>query len=207
VTEPDADARFTRIYGRYRAQVYAYVVSRAGRQFADDVVSEAFLVAWRRLATVPADPLPWLLVVARNVLLDRYQDQVRQTSLASELRARVRDAEAGTDVAEGVAERMVVLAALDRLSEADRELLTLVAWHGLSNHAAARVVGCSLATFFVRLHRARRRLDQAMSGAEQAVPSRAMSGAEQAVPSRAMSGAEQAVPSRPSIIVIEEYSR
>jgi RNA polymerase sigma-70 factor (ECF subfamily) len=56
-----------------------------------------------------------------------------------------------------------VLAALARLGDADRELLTLVAWHGLSPREAARVVGCSAATYFVRLHRARRRLEQAMA--------------------------------------------
>jgi RNA polymerase sigma-70 factor (ECF subfamily) len=38
-----------------------------------------------------------------------------------------------------------------------------VAWHGLSPREAARVVGCSTATFSVRLHRARKRLQQALS--------------------------------------------
>ena len=66
-------------------------------------------------------------------------------------------------MAEGVAERAAVLAALTWLSEDDRELLTLVAWHGLSTREAARVVGCSPATFFVRLHRARRRLQEALA--------------------------------------------
>jgi RNA polymerase sigma-70 factor (ECF subfamily) len=161
VTEPDAGARFTEMYAAHHEQVYAYAVSRAGRQLADDVVSETFLVAWRRLSTVPETPLPWLLVTARNVVHGRYRAEVRQASLAAELRAWVDEADA--DVADGVAERAAVLAALARLSEGDRELLTLVAWQGLSNREAARVVGCSVATFFVRLHRARKRLEDAMA--------------------------------------------
>ncbi|HSZ38649.1 MAG TPA: sigma-70 family RNA polymerase sigma factor [Trebonia sp.] len=64
----DAIGRFTGLYDRYRNRVYAYAVSRAGRQLADEVVSEVFLVAWRRLEELPADPLPWLLVTARNVI-------------------------------------------------------------------------------------------------------------------------------------------
>lgn len=157
-----ASTGFTAMYRAHYAQVYGYAVSRAGRQLADDIVSETFLVAWRRLAAVPPDALPWLLGVARNVIRERYRDEVRQVSLAVELRAWV--AEAGADVADGVAERAAVLAALASLAEDDRELLTLVAWHGLSPRAAARVVGCSPATYFVRLHRARKRLQAAISG-------------------------------------------
>jgi len=81
-------------------------------------------------------------------------------SLAAELRAWV--TEAGADPADGVAERVAVLAALGALTEADRELITLVAWQGLAPRLAARVVGCSVATYFVRLHRARKRLRDAL---------------------------------------------
>ena len=34
----------------------------------DDIVSETFLVVWRRLDDVPEPALPWLLIVARNVV-------------------------------------------------------------------------------------------------------------------------------------------
>jgi len=117
------------------------------------------------LAVVPAVPLPWLLGVARNVLSERYRDEVRQAGLAAELRAWV--AEADADVADGVTERAAVLAALARLSDDDRELLSLLAWHNLSTREAARIIGCSTATFFVKLHRARKRLEQALTGAQQ----------------------------------------
>ncbi|MFJ8581530.1 RNA polymerase sigma factor [Micromonospora sp. NPDC093277] len=165
MTEADASRRFTAMYDAHHAQVYAYAVSRAGRQLADDVVSDTFLVAWRKLPTVPVPPLPWLLGVARNVLRERYRDEVRQASLAAELRAWAD--ESAADVADGVTERVAVLAALARLADDDRELLTLVAWHNLSARAAARLVGCSTAAFFVRLHRARKRLQAALAGADQ----------------------------------------
>ena len=77
--------RFTGLYDRYRNRVYAYAVSRAGRQLADEVVSEVFLVAWRRLDELPGDPLPWLLVTARNVIGSEFRAAARQESLAAEL--------------------------------------------------------------------------------------------------------------------------
>lgn len=106
--------------------------------------------------------MPWLLGAARNVVRERCRAEERQTSLAAELRTWAD--EAVTDVAEGVTERAAMLAALARLSEDDRELLTLMAWHGLSTSEAAQVVGCSTATFLVRLHRARKRLREASTG-------------------------------------------
>jgi RNA polymerase sigma-70 factor (ECF subfamily) len=164
VTDPEAMERFQALYADHHAAVYAYAVSRAGRQLADEVVSETFLVAWRRLADVPAPALPWLLTVARNTACSQFRGTARQRSISAELRAWVTEAElSAPDVADEVTERTAVLAALAALPEADRELLTLVAWHGLKPAEAARVVGCSTAAYFVRLHRARRRLERAMA--------------------------------------------
>jgi len=160
VTAPDPERRFTAIYHAHRPQVYAYAVSRAGRTLADDIVGDTFLVAWRRLSAVPDSPLPWLLGVCRNVIRERYRDEARQASIAAEMQAWVTSA---ADVADGVTERVAVLAALAALAEDDRELLTLVAWQGLTPRQVARVVGCSVPTYFVRLHRARKRLADAMS--------------------------------------------
>ena len=68
----------------------------------------------------------------------------------------------GDEVAEGVVNRALVLAALASLSEADQELVVLVAWHSLTPGQAAAVLCCSRSAFFVRLHRARRRLELAL---------------------------------------------
>lgn len=166
MTDPQAIERFTALYELHHGRIYAYAVSRAGRQLADEVVSEVFLVAWRRLEDIPAPALPWLLAVARNVVIEQFRAAARQQSIAAELRTWASGAQ-GTmaDVADEVTERLTVLTALATLSEADRELLTLLAWQGLTPRQAAQVVGCSTPALFVRLHRARRRLERAMDGA------------------------------------------
>lgn len=78
MTNSAAVDRFTALYEDCYRRVYAYAVSRAGRQLADEVVSEVFLIAWRRLADVPDDPLPWLLAVARNVAIGQFRLAARQ---------------------------------------------------------------------------------------------------------------------------------
>ncbi|AQZ70328.1 Putative RNA polymerase ECF-subfamily sigma factor [[Actinomadura] parvosata subsp. kistnae] len=158
---PNPHERFTALYTTYQARVYGYAASRAGHQLAEEVVSETFLVAWRRLDDIPADAqLPWLLRVARNILRDNYRQAARRESLEAELRTWTEQAIA--DAGEHAVERVAVLRALAGLSDADKEVLTLTTWHGLSAAEAAEVVGCSKAAFFVRLHRARRRLQSAI---------------------------------------------
>ena len=175
MTDSAAIERFQAIYAEHHRRVYAYAVSIAGRQLADEVVSEVFLVAWRRLANVPTPALPWLLTVARHVVSSQFRAAARQQSISAELRAWVTEAElAAPDVAEEVSERISVLSALASLPEPDRELLTLVAWHGLKPGEAARVVGCSTAAYFVRLHRARRRLERAMADPQPIQPDRVL---------------------------------
>jgi RNA polymerase sigma factor (sigma-70 family) len=54
--------------------------------------------------------------------------------------------------------------AFERLSDDDRELLSLVAWEGLSGHEIAKVLGCSRGAARLRLHRARKRLAKELAG-------------------------------------------
>ncbi|WP_162233017.1 sigma factor-like helix-turn-helix DNA-binding protein [Nostocoides japonicum] len=65
---------------------------------------------------------------------------------------------ASPDPAGAHAHRSTVLAAVQRLPEADRELLYLVAWEGLDVKSAAAATGRSAGATAVRLHRARARL-------------------------------------------------
>ncbi len=58
---------------------------------------------------------------------------------------------------------VVVLQALAGVPEADREALMLTVWDGLGHRDAAKVAGCSVGAFAVRLHRARRRLRTEMA--------------------------------------------
>lgn len=152
----DDRARFEAMFRRHYDAIVRYVVRRLGRSAATDVVSETFLIAWRRLDDVPENALPWLYATARNLIANEIRRQQRGRALDRRLAAQ--PAASATDVGELIAERLAVTAALQHLSERDREVLRLVHWDGLNVADAAKVMGCTQSAFKVRVHRARRRL-------------------------------------------------
>ena len=68
-----------------------YAARRVPPDRVDDVVHEAFLAAWRRLDDLPAQPLPWLLGVARNCVLHDRRSRARQGKLDERLSEQPRD--------------------------------------------------------------------------------------------------------------------
>ena len=169
----DSDAvRFTELWESHSPRILAYACRHVGPEEAQEIVSETFLVAWRRLIDLPGQPLPWLLVVARNTVANHRRSTYRGAVLAEELTRLEQTATAvhGADVT--VADRAYALARLAALSAKEREALLLVSWDGLTPAEAAQVAGCSVTAFRVRLHRARRRLQSTdpATGSQPAVP-------------------------------------
>jgi RNA polymerase sigma factor (sigma-70 family) len=159
VSTPSGDAqRFEALYRTHYAAVARFVYRRTAPDGAEEVVAETFAVAWRRLEDVPADALPWLYVVARNLLYAERSsvERARRAAIAG-------TGDHGRDPADAVGERDRVLVAFATLSERDREALRLIAWDGLSQNAAARVLGISRVAFAMRVSRARRRLAVALA--------------------------------------------
>jgi RNA polymerase sigma-70 factor (ECF subfamily) len=162
--DPEHD-RFKAIYAEYYLAVLRYAARRIGAEAARDIAAETFLTAWRRLDHVPAgQPLPWLYATARNCLANELRRRDRRDRLDSRIRTEVLRGQdlAGPEPGERVADRLAVLAALAALRPDDQEALRLIEWEQLDVAAAAQVMGCSAATFRVRLHRARRRLARAL---------------------------------------------
>src|SRR5688572_10640433 len=132
--DDDRRARMNELFTAYAADVYAFALRRSSPSMAEDVVSETFLVAWRRLDSVPDTPKPWLLAVARRVLANQRRSNGRQSALRSRLGAsepnplRTADVEQSGDAA--------VLGALAELAPADRDAITLIAWDGLTAEEA-----------------------------------------------------------------------
>jgi RNA polymerase sigma factor (sigma-70 family) len=167
----DRDGRFAACFESHYPRVLAYGLRRLpDRAGAEDAAAETFLVAWRRFDDAPSDQLPWLLAIARNVIYNQSRSARRRDRLAARVAAerRVIDQqpeagwihERGDDSAANVA---AARAALERLSDRDREILLLTSWDGLSGSRAAAALGCSAGTFAVRLHRARTRFARALT--------------------------------------------
>jgi RNA polymerase sigma-70 factor (ECF subfamily) len=150
-----AHERLERLYDDHGAAVLAFARRRTTAALADEVLSETFLVAWRRLADVPGGAeRPWLLAVARRVLANQRRGQRRRDALGERLdlhedrRDLVADDDPGPDVH----------GALAALPERQREVVRLVFWDDLTPAEAATVLGTTSLAVRARLHRALRTL-------------------------------------------------
>ncbi|RFA09341.1 hypothetical protein B7R54_08935 [Subtercola boreus] len=162
-------ASFSAMYRQTYAEVLRFVRRRAHPLAVDDIVSETFTIAWAKRDALPREPLPWLYNTARNVMLNAARAGERQKSVGVRLAgfaetydsagigSGVGASEASGDVAD-IERRIDLAAAFTTLSAVDQEVLTLDAWEDLDAKSAAQTLGCSRATYAMRLTRARRRL-------------------------------------------------
>lgn len=162
------------MYRQYEQRLLGYALRRASVEVAKDAVADAFLAAWRRFDQLPEDPLPWLIEATRRTLANQRRSSVRQAQLAERL-AHEHSLQIEPVFAAGIDDEPVK-AALWRLSVDDREALALVAWEGLTPSQAARSLGCSPVAFRVRLHRARRRFERALTAVDENEASAAPAG-------------------------------
>lgn len=160
-SDPEAAdrAQLGRLFAEFSLPLTRFAIRRVGEAAAADVVSETFLVAWRRRTEIPADrPGPWLYATANYVIAH----EIRGTRRRTDLRERAASEAEATqdnddDHASLIADRLMVRETLAQMTERDQEVLRLAEWDQLSPQEAAVVLGCSPTAFKVRLHRARRR--------------------------------------------------
>jgi RNA polymerase sigma-70 factor (ECF subfamily) len=146
------------VYERHASAVYRYLRRRVGVGASEDLLGEVFVAAVAaRLRVRPHDSgsaLPWLYGIAGNVVRS-YRRRSLGRIPVDEVTAVDWDAvderlDAGT-------RRQELRVALAGLTEAEREVLLLVAWEGLSPSEAARALGLTAVAARSRLHRARAR--------------------------------------------------
>lgn len=162
MSDPNEE-RLRSIWEEHSGRVLAYAVRRLrSEEAAKDVVAETFLQAWRRIDALPQDSLPWLLGTARRVISHHLRSARSRQALRQKLQGVSTTDRGGSEV-EGAWARERLVVAFESLGLTDQEILTLVDWEGLSNEQAATVMSCSVSTFAVRLHRARRRLKRLLA--------------------------------------------
>ena len=155
----DEQAEFRDLFQRNYEDLLRFVERRAHPLVAEDVVAEVFLIAWRRLQDVPADPgqaRPWLFAVAQRTLANQLRGDARRLSL--HIRIGQQHEAVTDDHSTEVAARLDLAEAWSRLRATDQEALTLTRLDGLTAQQAAAVLGISTTAFSLRLVRARRRL-------------------------------------------------
>lgn len=166
----DAEA-FAAVFDACFGEIHAYVAQRLGPDHAEDVVSDAFLIAFRKRGQYDparATARAWLYGIATR-LVGRHRRQE-----ARALRALGRygsEAESAPGHEERVSARVSaqslrpeLAAALAGLASRDRDVVLLVALAGLSHEEIATALGIPYGTVGSRLSRARRKLREALGG-------------------------------------------
>ena len=159
----DRRERFETVYRELYEPICGYVLRRVRQpEDAAEVIAETFATLWRRFDACPqgAELRPWLFGVARRVIANQRRGQRRRSALSDRL---VENFDQGAFEAVDPPEGASALArAFASLSESDRELLSLVAWEGLTREELAIALGTSRAVVRLRLHRASKRLHAAL---------------------------------------------
>jgi len=159
---------FGSLYRRHAGDVFRFALYLSGNYAqAEDIAAETFARAWVgrdriRAGTVKA----YLLTIARNL----YRDQVKSArARGSSVDAAAERVHPGADpemAATHSQQLTLVLTALARLPEQDREVLSLAAIEELPYEQIAATLGVSVGAVKVRIHRARLKLNRLLDGKE-----------------------------------------
>ncbi len=157
-------------YAEYLAPIRRYVARLVGEVEAEDVAQETFVKALHAKGGIrDARALrPWLYRVATNLALDRLRSPARSRADATPFdEARLAEDESPLarcpkPSAETRAARSemsaCVRAIVDRLPESQRLPLLLSECEGLRDGEIAEILGATIGSVKIRLHRARARL-------------------------------------------------
>lgn len=156
-------ASFTELYGNHARAVYQFALYLSGDPaLAEDLVSETFLRIWDSAAVIRMETVRgYLFTIARNLFLHDLrrkgkQDRLKDNHAVAE--TAVRDLESKEALRD-------TLALLQTLPEPDRAALLLRAQEGVSYEEIARILGLSLSSVKVKIHRARLFLAERRKGA------------------------------------------
>jgi RNA polymerase sigma-70 factor, ECF subfamily len=141
----EADA-FGRLYDQYSDTVYRYIYYRVGgRATAEDLTSETFLRALRRIGTFTwqgRDFGAWLVTIARNLVADHFKSSRFRLEVTTGEMLDANEVERSPE--ESVLETLsnaALLEAVRRLNPQQQECVTLRFLQGLTVAETARIMG------------------------------------------------------------------
>lgn len=147
----------------HRHVVRSYIYRRVANPHAvDDLVSDVYIVAWRRLSEVPSEPeraIRWLCAVGRNLLRNHIRGEARRSRLverAAQDATSPWSQEVGADRFTGI-DSVAARDSWNSLSEDDRHMLAR-ALAGVPHGKIAAELGIRGGAVAMRLLRARAHL-------------------------------------------------
>ena len=158
------------LFETYHDRIYRYVLRIVGNPAeAEDLTQDTFLRAHRRRDSIrdPEAVRGWLYRIATHVCLDRLRQRKSHISIDSEEGASRAESAAPVlptilQVHERKETSACVQRCLDYLPDNYRAAILLHEAHSLTAAEIAELLGVTLATVKIRIHRARRKLQQVM---------------------------------------------
>jgi RNA polymerase sigma-70 factor (ECF subfamily) len=171
---------FNELVVEYQGLVYNVCYRMLGQtQAAEDATQEAFVSAWRNIATMRGEAFrPWLLRIATNLCRDELRRRTRRpsSSLDVALEAGVPEPPDADPLPEDRALNRELRAGLDAalalLPEDQRTAIVLCDVEGLDYSEIASVMKTSLGTVKSRIARGRLRLREALLRQPELLPGR-----------------------------------
>ena len=163
IVSGDSEA-FSRFYDRYASLVFTFALRLLGsRADAEDLLQEVFLHVWRQAQSYNPErgsPEAWLITMTRSRAIDRVRSIRRRdmSPLSPDEPARL---EGGTQVApptQALEAKLTVQGALTKLPEAQRTVLELAYFDGLTQSEIAARLREPLGTVKTRMRTGLERL-------------------------------------------------
>ncbi|MHC9044295.1 RNA polymerase sigma factor [Microbacterium saperdae] len=149
-----------------------------------EIVSDVFLLAWRKLDAAKPLGLIWLIRAADNKLKDRERSR-RARARAMETVHAVYAAPGDDDMLDALAVRHAVVKAL---TQRERRIVMLAYWDQLSAGEIAELLRCSQASVWTTLSRARKKLERELGLGESEGAAEARQAVEAARPAPRTTG-------------------
>ena len=159
MSDAPSDAEYTRLVNEHSRSIYRYVMRRlTDWSSCEDVVSETFLIAWRRRIQLPPRDreLAWLYAIAFRVISNqrRARDRRNRLTVRIALERKGNDLEATDDTFDVES----VMKIVKYLRVDDRVILEHVYWERLPYREIADILGISENAVGIRINRAKKSL-------------------------------------------------
>jgi len=175
----DKELDFEEIYSLFQPRILGYLSRMLGENEAEDLTQEVFVKVDRALKEFRGEARlsTWIYRIATNAALDRLRSSPYRQRARESVQADSADQGAGLEdknvwtgeTKEGLDQQLIrremnscIREYIDQLPEDYRTVLLLSEVEGFKNREIAEILGVSLDTVKIRLHRARARLKESL---------------------------------------------
>lgn len=167
--------QFQEVYNTFHLKIFRYLVRLVGEQEAEDLAQEVFLKVSQSLESFRCESSlsTWIYRIATNAALDKlrspsFQKKMATASIDEAETEDVEEKDIWTGELAPLVEQQLVRKEMNdciqgyimKLPESYRTVLALSEAEELSNKEIAEILGISLGTIKIRVHRAREKLKE-----------------------------------------------